>query len=229
MMTDTAVRLSCPCCGFEADAFRPFGLRPRPNAQCPGCGALERHRLLALFLNQRPELLDRTRRLLHMAPEGPLASRVRREAGLLYVGGDLEPSRASVRMDITRLPLSNGTFDAILCNHVLEHIPDDHAAMSELRRVLAPGGWAILQSPLDLRLPTTFEDPSVTDPRERERLFGQRDHVRQYGCDYGDRLRNAGFHLELVPFDQVADTQQHRRHALMAEDVYLCWAERAAR
>lgn len=227
MSSTPGASLVCSCCGHACEAFLPFGLRPRRDARCPACGALERHRLLALFLEARTDLLTRGSRLLHMAPEPPLASRVKR-ADLHYVGADLGPGLVSARMDITRLPFQDATFDAIICNHVLEHIPDDRAAMSELLRMLAPGGWAILQSPLDSRRAETLEDPSVTDPCERERLFGQRDHVRQYGRDYGDRLRHAGFHLDIVPFEAIADEQRRRRHALLPEDVYLCWAGTAA-
>jgi len=213
--------LACPCCGHEDAAFLPFGRIPRTNAQCPNCGALERHRLLALLFERRPSLLAGIRSVLHVAPERPLRWRLARP-GVVYVTGDLMAPEVSVRLDLTRLPFADGTFDAVLCNHVLEHVPDDRRAMAELRRVLRPSGWAILQSPVDNRLERTLEDPTVTDPAERERLFGQKDHVRQYGRDYATRLRDAGFAVEQIRFDAIADATLARRHALLPEAVHLC-------
>ncbi|HEX7085346.1 MAG TPA: class I SAM-dependent methyltransferase [Vicinamibacterales bacterium] len=220
-MTSTACALACPCCGHEASAFLPFGRIPRTNAQCPDCGALERHRLLALLFDRRPSLLAGARTVLHVAPERPLTRRLARP-GAVYVTCDLMAPGVSVRLDLTRLPFADRTFDAVLCNHVLEHVPDDRRAMAELRRVLRPSGWAILQSPVDSRLERTLEDPTVTDPAERERLFGQKDHVRQYGRDYAARLQDAGFALELIPFGVLADAMDTRRHALLPEHVHLC-------
>jgi len=216
-----ACTLVCPCCGHEASAFLPFGRIPRANALCPVCGALERHRLLALLFERRPSLLAGARSVLHVAPERPLTWRLARP-GVVYVTCDLMAPSVSVRLDLTRLPFADRTFDAVLCNHVLEHVPDDRRALAELRRVLRPSGWAILQSPVDHRLEHTLEDPTVTDPAERERLFGQKDHVRQYGRDYAARLREAGFVVERVPFGAVADEMQSRRHALLPEHVHLC-------
>jgi ubiquinone/menaquinone biosynthesis C-methylase UbiE len=110
----------------------------------------------------------------------------------------------------------------VVCNHVLEHVPDDRAAMGELRRVLSPHGWAILQSPLDPRRAVTFEDFSVQDPAERERVFGQFDHVRVYGRDYVDRLATAGFRVEAVPFADQLGKQTTTRNALRREEIVLC-------
>jgi SAM-dependent methyltransferase len=213
--------LLCSCCGHEADAFLPFGRIRRENARCPACGALERHRLLALLFDRRPALLAGVRSILHLAPEPPLTRRLARP-GVVYVKADLMASGVSVHLDLTRLPFADRTFDGVLCNHVLEHVPDDRRALAELRRILQPGGWAILQSPVDHRLERTLEDPAVTDPAERERLYGQRDHVRQYGRDYGARLREAGFLVDLVPFGALADEERSRRHALLPEHVHLC-------
>jgi SAM-dependent methyltransferase len=123
---------------------------------------------------------------------------------------------------VQRLPFRDGAFDALLCHHVLEHVPDDRAAMRELRRVLRPGGWAILQSPIRSRLEATLEDPAVTDPRERERLFGQRDHLRQYGRDYADRLRAAGFEVRAERFFDELPPERRARHGLKDETIWLC-------
>jgi SAM-dependent methyltransferase len=212
--------ITCPCCGTIANEFTTYGLKPRPNAMCPTCGALERHRLMWLFFERRTNLLRQTRRILHIAPEAPIAAKLRTLSGAVYVSGDLS-SNAGMRLDITRLPFADGAFDVVLCSHVLEHIPDDGAAMKELRRVMSADGWGVLQVPISPRA-HTFEDFSITDRRERERVFGQCDHVRVYGRDYGDRLRAAGFAVEVVPFGNELGAAARSAYALLPEDIYLC-------
>jgi SAM-dependent methyltransferase len=126
-------------------------------------------------------------------------------------------------MDITDIPLDDGSFDMIVCSHVLEHVPDDRKAMRELFRVLRPGGWAVLQSPLDPARPHTYEDWSITAPQERQRAFGQHDHVRIYGRDYGDRLEEAGFRVERVNHLARLGPAAAVRYGLPAqEDIYVC-------
>ena len=217
----------CPCCQRESREFRPFGVKPRPGARCPGCGSLERHRLLWMFLSSRPHMFDGTRRLLHIAPEPIMAGLFKSIRGVHYISADLMAS-TDVRLDITALPFADGSLDAVVCNHVLEHVPDDRAAMREFRRVLSPRGWAILQSPMDSRRAVTFEDFTVTDPAERERVFGQFDHVRIYGRDYFDRLTTAGFHVETVPFAEQLGKDAAVRNALRREEIVLCHPQKAA-
>ena len=215
--------VECPCCGGRFRRFVPYGVRPRrPNAQCPACGAVERHRLLWLFLRERTDLFTRPQRLLHVAPEAVFAERLRRQPGLRYVSADLASPLAGVRVDVQSLPFADAAFDALLCHHVLEHVPDDRRAMGELRRVLRPGGWAVLQSPIDSALAVTNEDASVTDPRERERRFGQSDHLRQYGRDYEARLREAGFEVRAERFFEALPPERRARHGLKAETIWLC-------
>jgi len=210
----------CPCCDTES-AFLPFGVKPRQNARCPHCGALERHRLLWLFLHSRHQLLSAGMRLLHVAPEPILRRLFEATPGVHYISADLDAA-SGVRLDITRLPFAPGTLDGVVCNHVLEHVPEDRAALRELRRALRPTGWAILQSPLDGRREETYEDPSVTDPGERERLFDQFDHVRIYGRDYATRLRAAGFHVDVVTFAETLQPDDVTRCGLRSENIYLC-------
>ena len=180
----------CPCCG---DRFRRMSRRRLAGfgGICPRCRSHPRHRTIALLL-ARGQLPGR--RLLHFAPEplfDPVFARlpdVERTTADLYAPADLA-------LDITRMDLPDGSFDLILCSHVLEHVPDDRAAMSELRRVLAPGGLALVLTPYRPAVPT-YEDPRVTSPLGRMVAFGQQDHVRIYGADLADRLREAGFEVE---------------------------------
>jgi len=213
---------SCPCCGGRFRRFLPHGPARRPDARCPVCGSLERHRLLALFFERRPELLRPGMRLLHVAPERMLESRLRRVPQLRYLSGDLA-GRGAVRLDLGCLPSADARFDAIVCNHVLEHVADDRRALRELLRVLRPGGWAVLQVPLDLQRAQSFEDAGIRDPAERARLFGQADHVRVYGRDYPERLSEVGFALEVwSPEAELAPGSTRRYGLEPGECVHLC-------
>jgi SAM-dependent methyltransferase len=178
----------CPCCGRSFRRFRPTGDPIRPDTACPFCNSVERHRLLTLAVQQEPQLV--AGRVLHFAPEAALGSLLRDRAAE-YVTTDLS-AETDVTADITELPFPDDRWDAIVCSHVLEHVPDDAAAMRELRRVLAPDGHAIVIVPR-VAGTATDEDPTVTDPLERLHRFGQQDHVRTYGDDLEDRLRSAGF------------------------------------
>ena len=130
-------------------------------------------------------------------------------AGDGYLTADLLDTGVMESMDITDIAWPDGSFDVIYCSHVLEHVVDDCKAMRELCRVLAPSGWAMLNVPITAN--ETFEDPSVTDPRERIRQFGQKDHVRRYGPDYMDRLTAAGFEVTRISAgDLVADANIER-------------------
>ncbi|MEO5924520.1 MAG: methyltransferase domain-containing protein [Bryobacteraceae bacterium] len=159
--------------------------------------------------------------VLHFAPEKSLKKVLANQPHLRYITTDLcEPT--DVNMDITRLAIPNDTFDAILCSHVLEHIPDDAAAMRELHRVLKPNGLAILQVPLDMQREHTYEDFSITDPAERRKHFGQEDHVRMYGRDYKTRLQAAGFQVNVDSYVKTLGPDKAKRYGLMEEDLYLC-------
>ena len=173
----------CPICKYEGD-FKPFGLKQRPNAKCPKCGSLERHRLYYLFLKDMGLGFS----MLHIAPEKCLESFFRdKMKSVLHA--DL-----STGQDIQDLPYQDNQFDFILCSHVLEHVEDDRKAMKELHRVLSLKGMALLQVPIDREI--TYEDESITSPAMREIHFGQHDHLRAYGYDYQDRLEKAGFEVK---------------------------------
>jgi SAM-dependent methyltransferase len=207
-------RVECPICGGRFRGFLPGGPDRRPDAQCPGCGSLERQRLLWLYLKERTALFTRPHALLHVAPERDLARRLSSMTHLRYVSGDLDSPEAAVRLDLQRLPFRDRAFDAIVCSHVLEHVTDAHAALRELRRVLAPAGWAILQSPIDADRERTFEDPAVVSPEDRLRVFGQRDHARIFGRDYPDWIRAAGFAVTVDPYVRTLGDHRIARHGL---------------
>lgn len=214
-------RFYCPVCEKSFRKFYKFGVKPRPNAMCPGCSSLERHRLLwvALCNLQDKGLIQLGSRLLHVAPEPCLAEKFRQEYDYLSI--DLDGERAMMAMDITAMTFEDESFDAIVCNHVLEHIPDDKKAMKELYRVLKPGGWASLQVPM--KGDVTLEDPSITDPKERLRLYGQEDHVRYYGGDFANRVQAAGFEVLLLPKNDLLKPDELGRISVACEnEVILC-------
>lgn len=211
--------VQCPLCGGRWDAFKDDWNRPR--ALCWDCGSHERHRLQGLLLDQRPELLAEARAVLHFAPEYCLEGRLRRASsrhGFRYVTGDLDPAGVDVRLDLSGLELPDGEFDAVLCSHVLEHVPDDRLAMRELRRVTAPGGWCLVMVPLDLRREQTYEDPSITTPEGRLAAFWQPDHVRLFAPDLEDRLRDAGFEVEVIRPREAFGEAAIARHGLTESD-----------
>ena len=175
----------CPVCGARRRRFLPYGyVAPRADALCPSCLSLERHRLLWLYLTRETDLLRRPQRILHIAPEVCLMKRLRHRAAD-YTTADLESPLAELHFDVLRIPLPDASYDVLICNHLLEHVADDRRALGEFYRILRPGGWGILLSPVDRSRAATFEDDSITDPAERTRIFGQYDHRRIYGRDYG--------------------------------------------
>ncbi len=211
----------CPICGKHIRTFLPFGLHPRTNAKCPFCESLERHRSLWLFINSRTNLFSGRLTVLHLAPEPCLRTKFSRLSGIHYVAADLDPNLRGINMDLQLIPFKNDSFDCILCSHVLEHIPDDQKAMQEIFRILRPGGWAILQVPLDGSRDETIEDISITSPEERERVFGQRDHVRKYGQDYKQRLSNAGFIVQFDSYIKELRKDIILKYGLSTEDIFL--------
>jgi hypothetical protein len=213
----------CPVCGKSSRRFRPFGIVPRKDAQCVHCGALERHRLLWLFVSTRTNLFDGTaRKVLHVAPETCLEARFKQHFGDNYLTADLFNGRAMVKMDITNIEYPDQSFDVIYCSHVLEHVQDDRTAMREFCRVLKSNGWAILLVPIIAK--KTFEDPSIVEPEERLKAFGQADHVRRYGPDYVDRLREAGFSVQVTKVNDLVQNDEAIRMGLTpaAGEIYYC-------
>ena len=215
--------VECPCCGGTFEGFGQYGLTPRKNARCPDCGAKERHRLLWLYLKNRTNLFADKLKVLHFAPEQSFGKTLAAQPNLEYVSADLSSGRAMVKADITGTPFPSNAFDVVLCSHVLEHVPDDGAAMREVYRMLKPGGWAILQIPIDLNREKTYEDERITSPEERERAFGQHDHVRVYGRDYKRRLQNAGFEVRVDHYARDLGAYMTNRYGLKKRTgIYVC-------
>src|SRR6185295_19384298 len=211
----------CPLCANDFDRFKDDW--NRPDALCWRCGSHERHRAQWLLFERRPELLRDAGSLLHVSPEWCLRERLAGRPDLRYVTTDLDPAQdVDLRLDLTALDLPDDAFDAVICSHVLEHVPDDGAAMRELRRVTAPGGWCLVMVPLDITRATTYEDPSVVTPEDREREFLQDDHVRLYAPDIVERLATAGFDVEIVRPEELGPQAVRRAGLLPADWVFLC-------
>ncbi len=136
-----------------------------------------------------------------------------------YTTADLYSPIADVKADITNLPFEDSSFDIVFCNHVLEHIPNDTKAMQELYRVMKKGGMGIFQIPQDINRETTFEDDSITDPKERAKIFGQYDHVRIYGRDYFDKLKSIGFKVKEVNYSQEISQELVYKYRLMKDEI----------
>jgi Methyltransferase domain len=201
----TTLRI-CTVCGQVATTFKP-GPNGRPDAACPGCGGLERHRFVVLALDA---LLARGLKgvVLDVAPMAAVAKLLRASAPAGYVSMDFDPAAdgrsVGLAASITDLPLRSGSVGLMVCMHVLEHVPDDRSAMREMARVLAEEGIAVVQVPW--RAGPTEEDPAAS-VEERIRRFGQADHVRIYGDEFEDRLRESGLQVSSVRPGQLLDAE----------------------
>jgi SAM-dependent methyltransferase len=212
-------RLTCPCCGRH---FRKFARFHGINDQCPGCGSLMRQRALVLYLRDVLRLPATDYSVLHVGPAPCMRDWFASLPDVRSVSVDITPGVADTQADVTDLPFEGGSFDLVVCVHVLEHVPNDRSAIAELQRVLRPGGCAVIQVPPS-PLRETFEDFTVTSPEERERLFGQYDHVRLCGADYPLRLEAAGFDVAQVDYVEELDLSDRRIFGLFTgEPFYLC-------
>jgi SAM-dependent methyltransferase len=209
-----------PIDGKSFRKFLPYGYEnPRENVLSPSTLSLERHRLLWLYLKNETDFFTKPIQLLHFAPEQAFYKRFKKLNHITYTTTDLNSPLADVKADICDLPFDDNSFDVILCNHVLEHIPDDTRAMQELLRVMKPGGWGIFQIPQDLKREQTFEDNTITDRKERARIFGQYDHVRIYGRDYFDKLRSIGFTVEEVDYTNRLPKEDVEKYRLAKGEI----------
>ena len=209
-----------PIDGKRFKTFLPYGYgNQRNNVLSPSTLSLERHRLLWLYLKNETNFFSDKLKVLHFAPEQAFYKRFRKMSNLDYVTTDLNSPLADVIADICNLPFKDNEFDVILCNHVLEHIPDDSKAMQELYRVLKIGGMGIFQIPQDLNRDITFEDYSITDKKERAKIFGQYDHVRVYGRDYFYKLRGIGFKVEEVDYTNTLSNEKITEYCLAKGEI----------
>ena len=218
----------CPLCGCQRRKFLPYGyVTSRENALCPNCLSLERHRLLWLWLVRESDIgrgAMALPRLLHIAPEVALMRKFRKMYASTpdrYVTADLESPLADMHFDVQQIPLEAESFDAIICNHIMEHVEDDGKALRELYRILRRGGWGVILSPVELEREKTFEDDTITDRAERTRIFGQYDHRRIYGRDYAERLREAGFEVYDIDYKNELSKAEQELYALPADHLYI--------
>jgi SAM-dependent methyltransferase len=217
------LRYLCPCCRTRFRRLAPHGSPPRPNRACPNCRALERHRLLWLYLSRELNIASRSYRVLHVAPERAIRRRLAAARNLTYVTADLNMPEAAVRAQLNRLPFENACFDVVICSHVLEHVEHDLEAMAEMHRVLAPTGRALIMVPVNRKLAETYEDPSITDPDARKRAFGHPGHLRYYGTDVTDRLEESGFEVEPIDYvDRMSPGEAEHISASRGELIYIC-------
>ena len=211
--------VECPICNGTFRKFLPYGNKGVDNRLCPKCLSLERHRLLWLYLKNKTDFFTAPLKVLHVAPEQSFIKRFKKFKNLNYITADIESPLADVKIDIKNIPFNENTFDVLICNHVMEHIDDEPKALKEILRVLKPGGWAILQVPINLTSETTYEDASITSPKEREKRFGQYDHVRSHGRDYPKRLEAAGFKVILENYVKEFEPAIIKRFRLPEDEI----------
>lgn len=228
----------CHFCNGNYNKFLPMGVKNdiflknniigggyRETAVCPRCHSIDRERLIYLYLKNKTNIYNSKLKVLHIAPEENLSNILNKNKNLEYICGDLYPkvNKGIIKLDVTNLEFDNNYFDAILCNHVLEHVIDDAKAMQELYRVLKPNGWAILQVPISKTLNVTYEDPNIVTVEERTDKYGQGDHVRIYGQDYVKRLENTGFSVNIYNLKSDYKDEQIKKYGLIEEEViFVC-------
>lgn len=214
--------VKCPVCGARYRKLLPYGYsHSRENALCPCCLALERHRLMWLYLCRETDFFEAHPKVLHIAPERCFIKRFGKLLGNNYVTADLESPLAKIKMDVQDIPCAADEFDVIFCNHILEHVDDDRRAMREMLRVMRPGGWGLMLVPQNFERETTFEDPAIDTPEKRYAAFGQSDHVREYGCDYAARLAEEGFEVEPIDYVKHLTAEEAKLYALRSEILYI--------
>jgi SAM-dependent methyltransferase len=219
-------RVHCPCCGSHFKSFAPFGAVRRNNAWCPKCQSLERHRLLWLYLEKKTNLYTAPLRVLHIAPETTFFHHLAGKANIDYHPVDIYPNlypEGTTYFNLLDPQVPWASYDVIICNHVFQYIEDDITAMRNARKLMKPGGWGIMQVPIDRSRPVTYEDKTITSEAEREKAFGLKEHVRFYGLDYADKLRNAGFTVKVDDYTaEFSDADNFKYGFWKGDAIYYC-------
>jgi len=200
--------------------FLSYGYKTvRKNALCPGTLSLERHRLLWLYLEKETNFLNSNLKVLHVAPEQVFYKKFKKLKNWEYFTFDLNSPIADIKGDLISTNFKDEYFDLIICNHVLEHIEDDKSALDEMYRILKYNGISILQVPINVKRENTFEDLSIKSKIQREKYFGQYDHVREYGLDFKDRVEQAGFKVEMINYSKKISQDLVIKYGLMKDDL----------
>jgi SAM-dependent methyltransferase len=217
--------VECACCGGKFSTFLTYGNTPRENAVCPRCNALERNRVLWLYLTKELKIEEENWKVLHFAPERTLEKRMKQLQKLTYIGADLNPDLADYQMDITQIPHKENEFDLIICSHVLGHVPDEGLAIREMKRVLKTDGLAIVMTVVDLKKPKTYESEAIKTPAERLKNYGEDDLTRLHGLDFQQRLEAQGFEVEALDYRLTFSEADQKRLGLgqgAREMLFLC-------
>ncbi len=213
-------RYTDPIDNSNYSRFLSYGYkRIRKNALCPGTLSLERHRLLWLYLDNETNFLNSSLKVLHVAPEQVFYKKFKKLKNWDYLTFDLNSPIADIKGDLTSTNFKDESFDLIICNHVLEHIKDDKSALNEIYRVLKYDGTSILQVPINVRREKTFEDSTIKSKIQREKYFGQYDHVREYGLDFKDRVEQSGFKVQMINYSKKISKDLIIKYGLMKNDL----------
>ncbi len=222
-----------PVCGGRSSRFLPNPGDGRPGARCPRGDTCERHRLLTLYLKRHTDWYTRRPKVLDFAPMFPMLKAFKAMPNLDYTTAGPMLEWIDVKVDITDIQYEARTFDAMLCFHVIERVPDDRKALAELYRILKPGGWANTQVPVDFHREETLEDPSVRTPPDRLRVYGHHDHKRRYGKDFKARLEEAGCQVDVRPFANTFSEAEQQRFvprtsSPLIDDVHMFHSRKEA-
>ena len=215
-------KVECPVCEKSFSKFLSYGsnVAHRENVLCPYDLTLERHRLMWLYLTRKTDFFsEEPFKVLHIAPEQCFLPHFKKQKNLDYTTADLVSPIADIHFDLHDIPLEDNQYDVVFCNHVMEHVDDPIRCMSELNRVMKPGGWAIMQVPQDMSRTETYEDKSITSPEEREKHFWQKDHVRLFGKDYPSYLEKAGFKVDEFDLNTEFDATEVVKFRLMQKEI----------
>jgi SAM-dependent methyltransferase len=213
--------VECPVCEKSFRKFLSYGSKVahRDNVLCPYDLTLERHRLMWLYLKGESNFFKDDLKVMHIAPEQCFYGLFKKQKNLDYTTGDLVSPLADIHFDLHSIPLDENTYDVVFCNHVLEHVDDENKCMSELYRIMKPGGWGIFQVPIDTSRNKTYEDSSITSEEDREREFWQKDHVRLFGLDYPDKLRTVGFDVFEWNAQSTLGMKMSERYRLSSDEI----------